>query len=225
MFAHVARKKRASAPTKGKSPLMKMSTVSAAAFTFALTAAGGLAAAQPSHDPAHVQAGTYAVEPRHTRIVFSVLHMGFTDYYGQFNGASGKLDLDPADPAKSAVTVSIPTDSVDASNTVLSGELKSPQWFDAAKYPAITFTSTKVTVTGSDTADVAGDLTFHGVTRPVVLHAKFNAGGVHPMTKKYTVGFNATAHLKRSDFGQTTYVPMIGDDVDLMISAEFDKVS
>ena len=105
------------------------------------------------------------------------------------------------------------------------GELKSAQWFDAAQYPTITFKSTKVTPTGKDAADITGDLTFHGVTHPVTLHAKFNAAGAHPMTKKYIVGFNASGELKRSDFGQKTYIPLIGDDVDLMISAEFEKVS
>jgi len=79
--------------------------------------------------------------------------------------------------------------------------------------------------TGKDTADVTGDLTFHGVTHPETLHVKFNAGGIHPFTKKYTIGFNAEGHLKRSDFGQTTYVPLIGDDVGLIISAEFQKES
>src|ERR1700722_5947247 len=105
---------------------MKMSYAPAAAFMLAAAVAGASIAqpAPPSRDPSQVQGGSYAVEPRHTRIVFSVLHMGFTDYYGQFNGATGKLDLDPANPGKSAVTVSIPTDSVDASNSVLTGELK-----------------------------------------------------------------------------------------------------
>lgn len=206
---------------------MKMSPAPALAFVLAAAFAGASIAqpAPPNRDPAQVQGGTYKVEPNHTRIVFSVLHMGFTDYYGQFNGASGTLKLDPANPAASAVTVSIPTDSVDTSNSVLNGELKSPQWFDAAQFPTITFTTTKVTPTGKDTAQLTGDLTFHGVTRPVTLDAKFNASGPNPLSKKYTVGFNATGHIKRSDFGQKTYVPLIGDDVSLMISAAFEKAS
>jgi polyisoprenoid-binding protein YceI len=203
---------------------MKMSVAPVAALALAAVLAGS-AAAQASHDPATVQSGTYKVESPHTRIVFSVLHMGFTEYYGQFNGITGELNLDAASPAKSAVTITIPTDSIDAANTVLTGELKDPSWFNAAQFPTITFKSTKVTSTGRDTAQITGDLTFHGVTRPVTLDAKFNAAGPHPFSKKYVVGFNATAHLKRSDFGVTKYVGLIGDDVDLMISAEFDKVS
>jgi polyisoprenoid-binding protein YceI len=205
-----------------------MKTFTAPALALLLSAAAVAAVAQPvppSHDPAAVQSGTYKAGSPHTRIVFVVRHMGFTDYYGQFNGINGQLSLDAANPANSQVTITLPTDSVDANNSVLTAELKSPQWFDAAKYPTITFKSTKVVRTGKDTADITGDLTFHGETHPVTLEAKFNAGGIHPFTHKYTVGFNATGHLKRSEFGQKTYVPLIGDDVGLIISAEFEKVS
>jgi polyisoprenoid-binding protein YceI len=113
--------------------------------------------------------------------------------------------------------------SVSTTNAVLDGELKSPQWFDAAKYPVIAFTSTKVTVTGPGTAKVAGNVTFHGVTRPVVLDAAFKASGANPMSKAFTIGFEVKGKLKRSDFGVTTYVPLIGDEVDLTISAPFEK--
>ena len=206
---------------------MKMSPAPALAVMLAAAVAGSALAQPmaPSRDPAQVQAGTYKVGSAHTRVVFTVSHLGFTDYYGQFNGINGQLNLDAANPDKSAVEITIPTDSVDTSNSVLNGELKDPTWFDAAKYPTITFKSAKVVRTGKDTADVIGDLTFHGVTKPVTLKAKFNAAGPHPMSKKYTIGFNASAHLKRSEFNQTKYLPLIGDDVDLMISAEFEKVS
>jgi len=206
---------------------MKMSYAPAAAFVLAVAFAGASVAqpALPSRDPSQVQGGTYKVGTAHTRIVFTVLHMGLTDYYGQFNGITGELSLDPADVAKSAISITIPSDSVDTSNSVLNGELKDPTWFDAAKYPTITFKSVKVTRTGKDTADITGDLTFHGVTHPVTLAAKFNAAGPHPFTKKYTMGFNASAHLKRSEFGVSKFVPLVGDDVTLMISAEFEKVS
>ena len=208
-----------------------MKTVSASALTLAPVLAlvlAGSASAQPatpspSHDPSQVQSGTYRVGSPHTRLVFTIVHMGFTDYYGQFNGIDGGLKLDAAHPDASELSISIPTDSVDTGNAVLNGELKDPTWFDAAQYPKITFKSTKVVRTGPNTAQVTGDLTFHGVTKPVTLEAKFNAGGVHPFTKKYTVGFNASGHIKRSDFNQTKYLPLIGDDVYLMMSAEFEK--
>ncbi len=87
----------------------------------------------------------------------------------------------------------------------------------------MTFKSEKVTPTDKNAADIEGQLTLHGVTRPLTLHATFNGAGVNIMDKHYTVGFNATGHIKRSDFGVKTYVPLIGDDVDLTLSAAFEK--
>jgi polyisoprenoid-binding protein YceI len=205
---------------------MKLTFAPAAALTLAAAVVAGSAVAQSAftHDPAQVPAGAYKVEPAHTRVLFSVTHFGFTDYYGQFNGVSGDLTLNPANPAASAVSVSIPTESITTSNNVLDGELRSSQWLDAKAFPVITFKSTGIKLTGKDTALLSGDFTLHGVTRPVVLDARFNAGGPGPFHKPFTVGFNATAHLKRSDFGVKTYVPMVGDDVSVIISAAFEKV-
>jgi polyisoprenoid-binding protein YceI len=182
-----------------------------------------LAQPAPTSSPEAVAPGTYKVEPNHTRILFAVSHMGFTTWYGDFTGASGALQLDPADLSRSRLEVSAPTASVATTNAVLDGELKSADWFDAAHYPTITFKSRQVTRTGRDTADVAGDLTLHGVTRPVTLHARFNGAGVNPLDKAYTVGFEVSGRIKRSDFGVTKYVPLVGDDVDLIISAAFEK--
>ncbi|HLZ84788.1 MAG TPA: YceI family protein [Caulobacteraceae bacterium] len=172
------------------------------------------------------QSGTYNLEPIHAMVMFGVSHFGFSDYYGQFPGATGSLTLDAANPAASHLEVSIPVANVWTASDKLTGELKSADWLDAAKYPAMTFKSTRVTVTGATTADVAGDLTIHGVTKPVVLKATFKRGAVFPMNKKYMIGFDATGHVKRSDFGVTKYVNFgLGDDVDLIISAPFEKAS
>ncbi|MBN9145740.1 MULTISPECIES: YceI family protein [unclassified Novosphingobium] len=173
--------------------------------------------------PAAVQAGNYAVETTHTRVQFTVSHMGFSDWYGDLTGVTGSLVLDPKAPAAAKVDITIPVSSISTTNATLDGELKSEAWLDAGKYPEIRFTSTGVTPTGPRTANIAGNLTFHGVTRPVVLKAAFLASGVNPLSKGYTVGFNATAALKRSDFGVKTYIPLIGDEVTLRISAAFEK--
>ncbi|VFU09432.1 YceI family protein [Methylocella tundrae] len=174
-------------------------------------------------NPAAVQPGAYAVDPIHTRVLFSVSHMGFTTWYGEFTNVTGTLDLDPKAPAKSAVEIHIPTNTVSTSNAKLDGELKGDQWFDAAKFPDITFKSVKVVETGKGTGKLTGDLTFHGVTKPVTLAVTFNDAGVNPLNKKYTAGFNATGSIKRSDFGVKTYLPLIGDEVDLIISAGFER--
>ncbi len=198
---------------------MKISTL---ALTTALTLAPLAAMAQNvDTNPADVKAGTYQVEPTHTRVLFAVSHMGFTTWYGNFTGASGSLTLDPKALGKTSFDITIPANSVSTTNTKLDGELNSPEWFDTAKYPTITFKSEKVVRTGHDTALVTGELTFHGVTRPETLKVKFNASGINPISKQYTIGFDATGELKRSDFNQKTYVPLIGDDVTLIISAAF----
>jgi polyisoprenoid-binding protein YceI len=202
-----------------------MLRTSAAAFVFAAVAFAPTASAQSvaNPDPAVVQAGTYALDPNHARVVFAVSHMGLSTWYGDFYGATGTLILDPKNPAAAALSVTIPVASVSTPNAKLDGELKSAAWFDAAKFPTISFTSTKVTPTGPTTALVAGSVTFHGVTKPIVLEATYKASGTNPMSKAFTVGFEVKGALKRSDFGVATYVPLIGDDVTLIISAPFEK--
>lgn len=198
-----------------------------APFTLASLAAASALAAAPmgpaNPDPTAVQAGVYAVEPSHTRIQFVVSHMGFTDWYGDFTGASGTLTLDPARVEASKIDVTIPVASVSTTNARLDDELKSAQWFDAGQFPTIHFVSTQVVRTAPNKATITGDLTFHGVTKPVTLQATFNAAGANPMSKAYTAGFNATGVIHRSDFGVKTYVPLIGDDATLQISAAFEK--
>ena len=202
------------------------SKIYAALVAASLTVTSAIALAQPPmelvRDPAAVQSGAYDVEPLHTRVLFSVSHMGFTTWYGEFTGVSGSLNLDPKKPAGSALEIHIPVATVSTTNAKLDGELKSDAWLDATQFPEIVFKSTKVTETGKDTAKVAGDLTFHGVTKPVTLSVKFNGAGNNPLDKKYTAGFEVSGQIKRSDFGVKTYVPLIGDDVDLIISAGFE---
>ena len=199
-----------------------MRILSRAAVALACLTLAGSAMAQ-STDPQAVQAGTYKAEPMHTRILFSVLHMGFTHYFGDLTGVSGKLDLDPKNLSAASVKVSFPTASVSTTNPTLDGELKGGQWLDAAADPTITFVSTQVTPTGPRTARIVGDLTLHGVTHPVTLDATFNAAGPNALSHKYTIGFDAVGHLNRSDFGVKTYVPLISDNVDIIISAAFER--
>jgi polyisoprenoid-binding protein YceI len=199
-----------------------------AAIFFLVCATGAVgavaeAATGPANpDPAAVIAGIYSVEPTHTRVQFTVSHMGFTNWYGDLTGASGSLRIDPRKIAASRLEISIPAASVSTTNAVLDAELKSADWFDAARFPTIRFVSTAVNPTGPDTADITGDLTFHGLTRPVVLAARFNGAGINPIDKAYTLGFDATTTIKRSEWGVKAYLPMIGDETVLRISAAFE---
>ncbi len=200
-----------------------LTKTAALALAAALLAGASAQAQVANSDPAAVQSGTYKLETNHARIVFSTSHMGFSTWYGDFSGATGSLTLDTKNIAGAALDVTIPVASVATTNAIVDGELKSPAWFGATAFPTITFKSTKVVVTGAATAQVTGDLTFHGVTRPVTLDAAFKASGVNPLNKAYTVGFEVKGKIKRSDYGVKTYVPLIGDDVDLTISAPFEK--
>jgi polyisoprenoid-binding protein YceI len=203
---------------------MKMSmTAAAAAALLSFSAASTHLLAQTAAPTlGGVKPGTYKVETYHTQVGFSISHFGFTNFSGLFSGASGTLKLDPAQLPASKLDVTIPVESVTTTVSKLDGELKGAQWFDTAKFPSATFTSTKVVSTGEGTATVTGNLTLHGVTKPVVLNVRFIGSGVNPIDKAYTVGFEATCTVKRSDFGVTAYVPAIGDDVRLTIAGAFE---
>lgn len=198
-------------------------TLLTATTALALSCGLGTAFAQSaSHEPSTVKSGTYSVEPGHTQIGFSLLHLGFSYYSGMFSNVSGTLTVNPADPTASKLDVTIPIESVATTSTKLDGELKGADWFDAAKYPTATFTSTKVVAMGKDGAKITGNLTLHGVTRPETLTAHFVGAGINPLDKKYTVGFEATGTIKRSEFGVKTYVPLVGDAVRLTIAGAFE---
>lgn len=172
-------------------------------------------------DPARAVAGTYKVDSGHTQVLFTVNHLGFTEYTGQFTQPTGSLTLDPANAANDKVEITFPIDKVSTTVAALDTHLKTADFFDAAKFPEGKFVSTKVTVTGT-TATIAGDLTLKGVTKPVVLNARFVGAGNGPMgAKKLNVGFAATTSIKRSDFGIAYGIPMVSDKVDLVINADF----
>jgi polyisoprenoid-binding protein YceI len=193
-------------------------SVSIAAALALSTGAG--AAAGPALDT--VKSGTYKVESYHTQVGFSLSHFGFTSYSGFFSGATGSLRLDPAHPAASKLDVTIPVDSILTTVPKLTDELKGDKWFDVAKFPRATFTSTNVTLGSGGEATIAGNLTLHGITKPVILHAHLVGAGVNPIDKMYTVGFQASGTIKRSDFGVSLYAPALGDDVELSIAGAFE---
>jgi len=202
---------------------MRFSLPHAALLAASIAALPVVASAQTVTSPAQVQSGTYAIEPGHTQVGFSLLHFGFTYYNGLFSNVSGTLELNSKTPAASKLSVTIPVASVQTTSNKLTEELKSDQWFDAAKFPNATFVSTEVKRTGKDDAIVTGNLTLHGVTKPETLKVHFVGAGINPMDKNYTTGFEATATIKRSDFGVKMYVPYVGDDVTLRIAGAFEK--
>ncbi|HEY4344130.1 MAG TPA: YceI family protein [Parvibaculum sp.] len=166
-------------------------------------------------------ADEYEIDGTHTHVGFTISHLGFSQTYGVFKNVAGTLTLDEAKPAASKVDITVQTASLDTANDDRDAHVKGKDFLDVAKYPTMIFKSTKVELTGKDTATVTGDLTLHGVTRPLGLIVKLNKAGPSPMDKtRQVAGFSAIGKLKRSDFGITTYVPAIGDEVTLAISTE-----
>ena len=162
----------------------------------------------------------YDLDPNHTRIDFSWTHFGFSHPMGRFDRFDGDFRFDPADPTKSSVTVTIPVSSIDTGVAKLDAHLQTADFFDVAKYPTATFKSTRVERAGEHGLKVTGDLTLHGVTRPVVLDVVINKIGPHPMAGRAAAGFDATTTIKRSDFGISNYVPNVSDEIRLSISTE-----
>jgi polyisoprenoid-binding protein YceI len=191
-------------------------------------AAPPAAAAKPA--PVNVPAGAYTLDKSHSTVVFKVSHLGFSNYTAAFADFDAKLNFDPAKPETSMIEATIDPRSLTLPHPPagFQEELTGPQWLNAQQYPAITFKSTKVEVTGPDTAKITGDFMLHGVTKPVVLEAKFNGGYAgHPMDPHARIGFSAKGTFKRSDFGIAFGVPAPGttmgvsDAVEVIIEAEF----
>ena len=186
-------------------------------------------AAAPAADPNSIAAGAYKVDASHTSVTFTVSHLGFSNYTGQFEKVEINANLDPANPANSTVEATIDPRSLSIPSPPAGfvAELIGPQWLDAARFPAITFKSTKVEPTGPNTAKVTGDFTLHGVTKPLTLEVVFNGGwkGID-MDPNARAGFSATGSFKRSDFGVAYGVPApgttmgVGDEVKVAIEAE-----
>lgn len=162
----------------------------------------------------------YDIDPTHTQVQFTYNHMGFSNITGRFDEVQGEFLFDAADPTQSSVSITIPVASLSTGVAKLDEHLLKADFFDATQFPTATFKSTAVTAAGEGKLDVAGDLTIHGVTRPLVLAVTINGVGEHPMRKVPAAGFDATARIKRSDFGVGGYVPAVGDEVTLSITVE-----
>jgi polyisoprenoid-binding protein YceI len=162
----------------------------------------------------------YKIDPTHTATVFSWNHFGFSTPSANFSDIQGVIKVDNAKPANSSVNVTIPLSSVNTNVPAVDKEFQAEAWFNAAKYPNITFKSTKVETKDKKHFKITGDLTVKGVTKPVVLDAVLNKQGEHPMAKVPAIGFNATTSFKRSDFGLGNYVPNVGDKITVNITTE-----
>lgn len=188
----------------------------------AVVMAGAAEAAPASQDPLRVPPGEYVLDKDHASLTAKVAHMGFSNYTLRFDRLDGSFVYDPAGWATTQATITVDPTSVSTGQPSFDRQIAGPQFFDAAKFPAITFTSAAVTGEGGK-GQVQGQLTFHGVTRPVVLDVTFNGVGPGMLGVGARLGFSGTTRIKRSDFGVTAVGGLVGDDVDLMFEVEFSR--
>jgi polyisoprenoid-binding protein YceI len=187
---------------------MLQKTLLAAAL--ALTAASAFATAE-----------IYTIDGTHSQANFTWNHFGFSNPSAGFDKIEGTIRYDADDVAKSAVDVTIAIDSINTHVAKLDTHLKSADFFDAGKFPTATFKSTKIEKGASNGSfKVSGDLTLHGVTKPVTLDATLNGIGEHPIRKVPTIGFDGHTTVKRSDFGMGAYVPNVSDEVRIRLTTE-----
>jgi polyisoprenoid-binding protein YceI len=175
-------------------------------------------------------AGTYKLDKAHASLIFRVNHIGFSNYTARFGNFDAELRFEPAKPETSSVTATVDAKSLGLENPPRGflNELLNPKWLDAAAHPQMTFRSTKVELTGANTARITGEFTMKGVTLPVTLDATFNGGYAgHPYDPNARIGFSAKGSLARSAFGVKEGVPPPGstmgvsDAVEVIVEAEF----
>jgi polyisoprenoid-binding protein YceI len=162
----------------------------------------------------------YDIDGGHTQVQFTWNHFGFSNPSAMLEKISGDFEVDTADLTKSTISVTLPLDGLHTGVPKLDEHLKSPDFLDAAKNPNITFKSTKVEKAGAAELKVTGDLTVHGVTKPVTLAVKVNKVGDNPMMKAPSAGFDADVTIKRSEFGVDKFIPNVGDDIKVHITLD-----
>lgn len=168
---------------------------------------------------ANAAAETYTLDPNHSSVNWKINHFGFSNVTGKWY-ATGSMLYDENSPQNSKVTAKIDISKSITGIAKLDYNMLGTAFLDDVRYPTATFVSKTVIMTGANTAEVPGSLTLHGVTNPVLLKVIFNKVGIDPITNKKTAGFSATTIIERSDFGITTYVPSISDEVNIDIEVE-----
>ncbi|MFT4178729.1 MAG: YceI family protein [Thermomonas sp.] len=176
--------------------------------------------AAPAVEAVQAASGTYTLDASHTDVLATWSHFGLSNPSAHFGNVEGTLVYDAADVSKSSVQVTLPLSGMNAFSAKFDEHLRSADFFDAAKFPVASFKSTSVASAGVNKLTVTGDLTIKDITKPVTLDVTLNGGGAHPMKKVQAIGFDATAVIKRSDFGVGAYAPNVSDEVELRITTE-----
>lgn len=190
-----------------------------------VTAAAGIETEAP--------AGEYRLDPAHASLIFRIDHLGFSNYTARFTDFTAQLYFDPENPEASRLKATVDANSIetDFPNPEMldfNAQLRGEEWLDATAHPEIGFRSSAFEHLGDGRLRVTGELTFRGVSRPVVLNGTFNGGYAgHPLEPRARIGFSAQTAIRRSDFGMTAGIPAPGtnmgvsDRVEIVIEAEF----
>ncbi len=175
--------------------------------------------------PAFAGTTTWKIDVAHTTTIFKIQHMGAGKFIGRFNDTQGTIVWDKDDASKSTIEVTVKVDSIDTANADRDKHLKNDDFFAAKQFPKITFKSTKIATTGPDRYDVTGDLTLHGVTKPVTAAMVITGVGHNKHFKKDLIGAEATFKIKRTDYGMDKMVGNegVGDEVEITIGIEATK--
>lgn len=194
-------------------PLLAFAAVAATASAFA---------GEASLNPQSAPKGTYELSKAHSLVTFCIRHLDISTYCGWFPKLSGKLKFNGSQPMTSTVDITIDMNGVQSRSDELDQRLRNDM-FEVAKFPTATFKTNGAKVTGPNQGDVEGNLTLHGVTRPVILKTTFNGGRASPFGQGYLVGFSADATIKLADFGLAgvAWKSFVGDEVTLHIETEF----
>jgi polyisoprenoid-binding protein YceI len=172
--------------------------------------------------PADAAADGYAIDPAHSFVLFRIKHLDIGYVYGRFNEFSGNLNLDESNAQTSSVAVEVKAASVDTGVKQRDDHLRTPDFFDVAQFPTISFKSTAVKKAGDTLFDVTGDLSLHGVTKSVTVRMEKTGAGKDPWGK-FRVGFEGTLELKRSDYGMKGVQDMVADALRLTLAFEATK--
>lgn len=202
-----------------------LSRLPVTALGLALFAGTGVVAnAAPYHALHGAPAGVYRIDPNHSLAWFTIGHAGVGVVVGRFDTLSGTYRLDPAHAAQDGATIRIAAKSIDTNFALRDHDLRGPDFFNVKEFPTIRFVSTRYRSTGAKTGLLYGNLSLHGVTRPIVWHVKeVGAGPVRALPKPwggYLSGYEATTTIKRSAFGMNAYAGMIADSVRLHVNIE-----
>jgi polyisoprenoid-binding protein YceI len=198
-------------PSQSKGPNM---TAAVRQFTLATTLALYCAAARG--------ADTYTVDPVHSSISFMISHVGISNIHGRFNEFSGKITIDHADPSKSSFTLTIPIASIDTNNIKRDEHLRAPDYFNAKQFPTMSFQSTNVKAVGGG-YEVIGDLTLHGVTKPISFTLQGGDKVVEFPKKTKRIGLVSAFSIRRSDFGVNAELKLLGDEIPILVGIEAAK--